>query len=878
MKRFAGYCFVLALVLTSTVSLWAQELTVIGADFDTTACNTKKCKKIVFRNDNATTQTLESIGALGSLFTLEDPAYNPPYTIAAKDSVAILFCYSAKTPGASDAEDIMLQLTGVAVQQKVTLKGKVVTPRMTLSSTTVDFGTIIVGTAKTISIVVTNSGDATLIVPNASGLAPPFFFTQGPGLVIAPGQSDTLNFLYVPTTEGTQNGTAVFAASQCMGTLSVTLTGTAVKTPAPTLGGVLSINPGIVDFDSTLCNTSKTLNVEFRNIGSDNVIIRSQMDSILTPFKGSVNPMTIAASASSTIQIAYRPTSVPSVDSQTIRFRADTRQSLSVGMLYDVSGSMSSGISSSDATQRLRAAKDAGKIFIAQLINDTQRNVVDRAQIMSFSSPASSFAIRSAFTTNRNESNTAIDALAASSSTCLYQSLINAINSVKTEPHPVLVLLSDGGEAGCDVHPTLADVLGQINTSGVRVFVVGITSSSDPLATTLQQIAAAGGGTATFARTQQELTNAFLGIANQLSQNIIVQFTLRGHAVAPLLSLNPSVVHFDSVRVGVKKTMSVSIKNNGDAPHSFNPSQFSGINPQFVIESLPVAALRPGESADMQLSFTPTNIRLQSTGGSFNYNICRTAIPVNADGIGYDSVVIALDTVINNARIGDTVLLPMRLQSLIPARYATDSLSISLQFNSTVLDAQRAQLNGTLSSVFTQQDFRASFSALNEVSNYTMRGGTLVNTVADSRLIAFPMTVLRGNNISSAVRVVGAQFADGNPKVGIIQPATVNLDTVCFLTQRLIDPSKRIGQNLSLLSVRADNLNAARLNYSCEQPCTLRFRVFDQLGRVVQSTASMNVTAGQHEQWFNFDVAMHGTLFFQAESDVENSAIILTLP
>ncbi|MBL7975506.1 MAG: choice-of-anchor D domain-containing protein [Candidatus Kapabacteria bacterium] len=855
----------------------AQQFTVSGNNFDTTLCGTKKCQKVFFKNTTANPLIMESIAVLGPAFTLEDATYVPPHTVNAGDSIGFTFCYTAATAGKTDSEEIKIQITGVATQQLVTLKGKTVAPRLTVGQTSVDFGSIIVGTSKLITVVVTNQGDATLTIPNATGVNPPFFFTRGAGIVLQPGQSDTLNFLYLPTTEGTQNGTAVYSGLRCQNDVSITLRGTAIKTPQPTIGGVLRINPTIVDFDTAMCGQQKCVSVEFRNIGSDNVIIRSIENAPATPFSGTIPTSTIAANATSTFQLCYQPTVVPGADNQKVTLRADTRQSLSVGMLYDISGSMTGPISSSDATIRLTAAKDAGKIFIGQLINDAQRNVIDRAQIMSFSSGMTSFTVRDAFTTNRTSSTTAITNLVAGGGTCLYGSIIQAVNNIKSEPNPVLVLLSDGADdrSSC-ASTTLQNALDAIAANKIRVFVVGIVDPNDALATTLRTIAQAGNGTAAFAVTQQELTNAFLQIAQQLSQNILVEFELKGTSVAPLLTINPASVEFDSVKVGDTKCVQVSVRNAGTAPQAFSPALFAGQDPQFTIRNLPVATLQPNAPATtFDVCFTPTSLRNKSTIVNFDYNKCRQQITFNTHGVGYDSVVIVMDTSMINAKNGDTVRVPVKLRSTIPASYAVDSLQITVEYNPTVLYAVGTQTNNTITATLPQTNTLTTFGVAKGNTAFSYRGGTLTNATNDARLTTMNFSVLRGNALFSDIRISGARFADGNPKVGIVQPAKISLDTVCYLPQRLVDPSERVGGVSLTKVVMQRNGEQAGVSFTQEQDAQIQITMFDQLGREIVRTERTFYTKGEHTQAIQLQGIQQGMYFVRIEANGSVDSTVL---
>jgi len=839
------YCSLLiSLLLTACITVVAQDLVVTQTNFGAVLCGVKKCQTVQLKNETAAPITIVAVTVAGPLFSLEDPLFTPPHVVPVGETIGIDFCFTPTAAG-SVSENIQITTADSPMPQVVMLTGQVTASRLTISQPTVDFGSIFIGTSKLMSVVVTNQGDAPLTIPDASGLAAPFFLVGGAGNTVQPGQTDTLNFLYVATTEGTQNATAVFAGLQCQTNVMVSLTGTAIKPPAPTVGGVLQITPNEIAFDTAMCGREKCIHVEFRNIGSDLVTIRSVETPPAAPFTGTIPVGAIPVGETREFNLCYQPMEVPKADAQDVVIRADTRQSLSVGVLFDVSGSMSQRISGSES--RMQAAREAGVIFIDQLINDPQRNVVDRAQIMSFSNPASSFTIISPFTTNRAGSKQAINNLTPDGATCLYQSVISAVNAIKDEPNPVLVLLSDGADAGCDVTRWLPEVVSAIQSSKVRMFVIGI-EPEPRFADTLRSMAAAGSGIATFVRTREELTNAFIEISKQLSQNITVRIPLKGVSVAPLLKIVPETIEFDSVKVGEEKCVNITIVNEGTAPLVFNDAVFAGMGSQFTVRNLPVAALQPGTAGvTFQMCFTPTALRSQQALVELDYNTCRQQIDLKPHGIGYDSVTLVIDNPINVAKIGDTVRVPIILEETVPAHYGIDSLEFTVEYDPTVLNGlgpnpTESYLTKTFVSQVTSDNFFPDVAR----STSVFHGGTLVNDVPATLMSVLEFEALRGSATFSDVKLISARFADGNPRVGIKGSSRVNIDTVCFLPQRLIDASAR-RFDAHILKVVLDRTgSAANVMFTQDHASDVQLAIYDQLGRRVVQTQPGYFEQGEH--------------------------------
>jgi hypothetical protein len=109
-----------------------------------------------------------------------------------------------------------------------------------------------------------------------------------------------------------------------------------------------------------------------------------------------------------------------------------------VGILVDRSGSMQSGISEKDGTERMFASKSAIKKFISQL------NSNDSAYIMSFSSDVT---LDQEWTSDKEKLNLAIDYLIPAGSTQFYGAALKSLEKIKASqsPNRAMIILSDGG-------------------------------------------------------------------------------------------------------------------------------------------------------------------------------------------------------------------------------------------------------------------------------------------------------------------------------------------------------------------------------------------------------------------------------------------------
>lgn len=192
----------------SAVSCSSGSLTGAGTDACTVALTSA-----------ATTATTVSLSSSSSAVTV--PA---SVTIAAG---AISASFTATATAVSTNQTATLTATAAGIAKTFALTLNATTPTLTLSSSTVAFGSVTVNSPATQSVTMTSSGTGpvTVTAGSVSGTG----FTM-PGakfpMTLNPGQASTLEVQFDPTTTGTATGTVGLASNCSMGgTMTVALSG-----------------------------------------------------------------------------------------------------------------------------------------------------------------------------------------------------------------------------------------------------------------------------------------------------------------------------------------------------------------------------------------------------------------------------------------------------------------------------------------------------------------------------------------------------------------------------------------------------------------------------------------------------------------------------
>jgi hypothetical protein len=141
--------------------------------------------------------------------------------------------------------------------------------------TSVDFGDVEKNTSKMDSIVISNSGNTSLVISSVVSTASDFVVTPTSGAVAA-GGSEKYYITFTPTSEGALTGKIIFTSNAPSSPDTITVGGTGTIIPVPVISvAPTSINFGIITIgatkkDSVLVSNNGTADLQVTNISSSN--------------------------------------------------------------------------------------------------------------------------------------------------------------------------------------------------------------------------------------------------------------------------------------------------------------------------------------------------------------------------------------------------------------------------------------------------------------------------------------------------------------------------------------------------------------------------------------------------------------------------------
>jgi Abnormal spindle-like microcephaly-assoc'd, ASPM-SPD-2-Hydin len=278
-----------------------------SANFGNVVLGKSKTAPVTVTNSGGVSVTISKVVATGSGFSFTGPSL--PITI----NPGLSSTFNATfTPSASGSSSGALTISSNANNPTlaVPLQGTAVTQgQLTPSPTSLSFGNVVVGSNKSLTETLTNSGGSSLTISAASvsgsgfslvGLTLP--------LTLNASQSTTFSLKFAPASAGAASGNITITSDGANPSFNIPVSGTGV-TP-----GVLSATPTSLSFGTVQVGSNASLSEKLTNTGGANVTI-SQANVTGSGFSitGLTLPTTLAPSQSVTFTAKFAPASAGAV-------------------------------------------------------------------------------------------------------------------------------------------------------------------------------------------------------------------------------------------------------------------------------------------------------------------------------------------------------------------------------------------------------------------------------------------------------------------------------------------------------------------------------------------------------------------------------------
>jgi Abnormal spindle-like microcephaly-assoc'd, ASPM-SPD-2-Hydin len=181
------------------------------------------------------------------------------------------------------------------------------TPSLTAGSSSLNFGSVAVGSSKTITLTVTNPATSgTVNVSNVAVTGTGFSLSSAPSVPfsVAPGQTVSASIAFAPKSAGSATGSLTVTSDASDGSLSIPLLGTGTSTTS----AQLSVSPATLSFGSVAIGSTQTATGTLSASGASVTVSTVDQTGQGYALSGITFPVTIAAGNSVSYTVTFAPT------------------------------------------------------------------------------------------------------------------------------------------------------------------------------------------------------------------------------------------------------------------------------------------------------------------------------------------------------------------------------------------------------------------------------------------------------------------------------------------------------------------------------------------------------------------------------------------
>jgi Abnormal spindle-like microcephaly-assoc'd, ASPM-SPD-2-Hydin len=296
---------------------WGPQLTVSASSlsFGSETMNTAKSMTVTLTSSGTSAVTVSLAAISGTDFTIVGGTL--PATLNPNQTLALQVQFKPTATGAVTGQLTLNSNSTTGGTAAVALSGTgmaAASPQLTLSASSLSFGSDIVNTAKTLSLTLTSSGTSSVTVNSAAITGTGFtIVAESFPVTLNANQSVTLQVQYEPTTTGAASGQiAISSNSTTGGTATVTLSGTGTAASPQ-----LTISASSLSFGSETVNMPKTMTLTLTSTGTSAVTVSSAaITGAGFTIGGGSFPVALTPTQTLTVTVQFEPTAAGAATGQ----------------------------------------------------------------------------------------------------------------------------------------------------------------------------------------------------------------------------------------------------------------------------------------------------------------------------------------------------------------------------------------------------------------------------------------------------------------------------------------------------------------------------------------------------------------------------------
>jgi P pilus assembly chaperone PapD len=545
------------------------------------------------------------------------------------------------TPGHKGGGPISVGVSGVGIP---TSSSPSQTFLLSTSSSSLNFGSLLVGSSASQAFTLTNAGTGSVNVSQVAATGAGFQVTGfSGGITLAPGQSLPLTANFAPAVAGAAAGSISVVSTATNSPATIALSGTGIQPQ-------ISVTPSSVSFGNITVGANGSQTISIRNTGTATLTV-TQASLAGTGFtsSGLVLPLSIPAGGSSAFTVGFAPASAGTF-SGSITLISNAPTSSLVIPLSGAGVAATLQLSVSPTSLSFGSVATGSTASQSATISNTGNSSVAISQIGATGTGFSTSGIALPVTLAAGQSKSFSVTFTPASAGSLSGSVTVVSNATNS---PATITLSGAG-----IQPQISVIPSSISFGSVTVGVSNtqtITIRNAGTATlTVTQASLAGtgftssglvlplsipaGGSSAFTvgfapASAGSFSGSITFVSNTPNSPLVVPISGTGVASILQLSASPASLSFGSLTTGTSATQSVTISNTGNSSVSISQVSASGAGFSTSGIALPLS-LAAGQSTSFSVSFAPASAGSLAGSVTVVSNATNSPLVVALSGTG----------------------------------------------------------------------------------------------------------------------------------------------------------------------------------------------------------------------------------------------------
>ena len=518
------------------------------------------------------------------------------------------------TPGHKGGGPISVGVSGVGIP---TSSSPSQTFLLSTSSTSLNFGNLLVGSSASQAFTLTNTGTGSVNVSQVAATGAGFSVTGfSSGVTLAAGQSLSLTANFAPAVAGTAAGSISVVSTATNSPATISLSGTGIQPQ-------IAVTPSSVSFGNITVGANGSQTVSIRNTGTATLSV-TQASLAGTGFtsSGLALPLSIPAGGSSAFTVSFAPASAGTF-SGSISLISNAPNSSLVIPLSGAGVATTLQLSASPISLSFGNLATGTTATQSVKISNTGNSSVSVSQINATGTGFSTNGITLPLTLAAGQSTSFSVTFAPTSAGSLSGSVTvvsNATNSPSTialsgtgiQPQISIIPSSISfGSVTVGVTNTQTITIRNAGTATLNVSQASLTGTGFSSSGLVLPLSVPAGGSSSFnigfaPASAGTFSGSITFISNTPNSPLVVPISGTGVASSLQLSASPASLSFGSLTTGTSAAQSVTISNTGNSSVSISQVTASGAGFGTSGIALPLS-LAAGQSTSFNVTFAPAS-------------------------------------------------------------------------------------------------------------------------------------------------------------------------------------------------------------------------------------------------------------------------------